>query len=200
MDPVLHIGLMAFLILGSVVALEVRNLLSAVIALGVVGLGLSILFLLLSAPDIAITQVVVEVIVVTVLIRTATRVDAEPVGRRRDKVAVICGLGLVLVLLGFSLYVFASLPMFGQPPMELGSWYLENGAQDTGASNIVTAILLDYRAYDTLGEATVILTAVLGAMVVLRSRAKRKLASAPEPPAAPAGDAQDPQTAEVSHG
>ena len=58
MDLVL-IGFMGFLILGSIVALEMRHLLSAVIAVGVVGLGLSILFLLLGAPDIAITQVVV---------------------------------------------------------------------------------------------------------------------------------------------
>ena len=67
------LGLMLFLILGSIFALEVRNLLSAVIAVGVVGLGLAILFLLLGAPDIAITQVVVEVIVVIVRPETLRR-------------------------------------------------------------------------------------------------------------------------------
>ncbi|MBP1643064.1 MAG: hypothetical protein H6Q03_1733, partial [Acidobacteria bacterium] len=82
MDAIL-IGLAAFLLLGSVAALEMKNLLSAVITVGVVGMGLSILFLLLGAPDIAITQVVVEVIVVTVMIRATTRTADEESGRPR---------------------------------------------------------------------------------------------------------------------
>ena len=85
MDTIL-VALLVFVILGSVVALELRDLLSAVIAAGVVGLGLSIMFLLLGAPDIAITQVVVEVIVVTVLIRATGRTGRdEPAGRSPDR-------------------------------------------------------------------------------------------------------------------
>ena len=81
MDPVLFV-LTVFLILGSIVALEMKDLLSAVIAIGVVGLGLSIIFLLLGAPDIAITQVVVEVIVVTVLILATKGSRVEQGGAR----------------------------------------------------------------------------------------------------------------------
>ena len=66
------LGMMLFLILGSIVALELKSRLSAVIAMGLIGLGHSILFLLLGAPDIAITMVVVEVLIATVLIKTAS--------------------------------------------------------------------------------------------------------------------------------
>jgi multisubunit Na+/H+ antiporter MnhB subunit len=175
MDPV-FLGLMLFLILGSIFALEVRNLLSAVIAVGVVGLGLAILFLLLGAPDIAITQVVVEVIVVTVLIRIAGKTESVSTGRRRDVAAALGGIVLVLALIALVVTVFAALPTFGEPKMTVSQHYLESGPEDTGATNIVTAVLLDFRGFDTLGEATVILTAVLGVLVVLRQRAKKKTA------------------------
>ena len=52
--------------------------------------------------------------------------------------------------------------------------YLRNGLRETGAANIVTSVILDYRAYDTLGEATVIFTAVIGVLTVLRAKAHRK--------------------------
>ena len=52
--------------------------------------------------------------------------------------------------------------------------YLERGLDDTGAGAAVTAVLLDYRGYDTLGEATVLFAAVMGAIVLLRKRPRRK--------------------------
>jgi multisubunit Na+/H+ antiporter MnhB subunit len=51
--------------------------------------------------------------------------------------------------------------------------YLQNGLDETGAPNIVTAVLLDFRAWDTLGEATVLFCAALGTVAVLRRRARR---------------------------
>lgn len=196
MDPVL-IGLMVFLILGSLVALEMRHLLSAVIAVGVVGLALSILFLLLGAPDIAITQVVVDVLVVTVLIRTATRTESAEKGARADKLALIGGGVLLMVFFGFMVYAFAALPEFGSPVERLSDYYLAHGPERTGATNIVTAILLDFRAYDTLGEATVILAAVLGVLVVLR-KLPRKAGAKKTPDAEDDQPAED-ELAEVTH-
>ena len=54
--------LLILMIIGSVVALEVKDLLSSVVALGAVGLGLCMTFLVLKAPDVAITQLVVEIL------------------------------------------------------------------------------------------------------------------------------------------
>ena len=51
--------------------------------------------------------------------------------------------------------------------------YVSEGADQTGAVNIVSSIILDYRAYDTLGEATVLFTAIIGATVILRKRSRK---------------------------
>ena len=67
--------LLAIMILGSIVAIETRNLLSSVISVGIVGFTLSILFLMLGAPDLAITQVVVEILALVILIRATISVD-----------------------------------------------------------------------------------------------------------------------------
>lgn len=170
MDPIL-VGLAAFLVLGSVAALEMKNLLSAVITVGVVGMGLSILFLLLGAPDIAITQVVVEVIVVTVMIRATTRTADEEAGRPRSLATVVAGVGAVLVLVGVGVAAFAALPPFGAPGPRPSDFYLAEALRATGAGNVVTSIILDFRGYDTLGEATVILVSIAGALVVARHMA-----------------------------
>ena len=58
--------------------------------------------------------------------------------------------------------------------MSVSQEYLKHSINETGASNVVMGILLDYRAYDTLGEAIVIFTAILGAFVVLRRKGKKK--------------------------
>ena len=49
-----------------------------------------------------------------------------------------------------------------------------NAISGTGAMNVVTSVILDYRAYDTLGEATVLFTAVIGVLTVMRSVGKKK--------------------------
>ena len=61
--------LIIFMILAAFVAVQVKDLLSSVIAVGAVGLGLSVAFLMLKAPDLAITQFVVEIMVLILLIR-----------------------------------------------------------------------------------------------------------------------------------
>ena len=80
---------------------------------------------------------------------------------------VLC-VGVCLTLIVLLLYTVTTLPMFGDPnhPInnEVSARYIEKGIQETGAVNIVTGMILDYRAFDTLGESTVLFT---GAMVVL---------------------------------
>lgn len=187
--------LTAFAVAGSIVALQMRDLLSAVIAVGVVGLGLAIVFLLLGAPDIAITQVVVEVIVVTVLIRAVGRSDRrEARGTRPDLPMVAVGSVAVLAVLAFTIAAFLTLPAFGAARAVPALWYLRHAPELTGATNVVTAILLDFRAYDTLGEATVILAAIVGTLVILRRPAREGGDPAPEEERPPPAEELRPPT------
>lgn len=166
--------LLIFCIIGSIIAIEARNILASVISAGVVGMGLSILFLFLGAPDIAITQVVVEIIVLIILIRSTVSIDNTAITKHRDTFAIISSLVFFGLFLVFAFMAFQGLPKFGEPLMKVSSKYLEQSITQTGASNIVMGILLDYRAYDTLGEATVIFTAILGSFVVLRQKGKKE--------------------------
>ena len=58
--------------------------------------------------------------------------------------------------------------------MTVSEFYPVNAVTGTGAINVVSSVILDYRAYDTLGEATVLFTAVVGVLTVMRSKGKKK--------------------------
>ncbi len=89
----------------------------------------------------------------------------------------------ILTLAGIfmlSISVFQKLPAFGDPLLTTASHYLAEGARETGAANLVSAVILDYRAYDTLGEITVLFTAILGTFTVLRLRKEKGSEGGPE--------------------
>ncbi|NQT88180.1 DUF4040 domain-containing protein [bacterium] len=169
-------ALIAFMFIGSIIAIEARDLLSTVISVSAVGAALSVIALLIGAPDIALTQVVVEVLCLIVLIRVVvTREDTTYDSHPADS-ATAMGLGFGAFLVVICAVAFATLRPFGHPlladpklgPGTMGSQYLTQTFSGTGAPNAVTGVLLDFRAYDTLGEATVIFAAVIGVYVLLR--------------------------------
>jgi multicomponent Na+:H+ antiporter subunit B len=168
------IFLIGFMILGSVVALELRDVLSSIVAIGVVGLAVSLAFLLLQAPDLAIVQFLFEIFALIILVRAFLRKEVHVLAPAKSNrwILAFTVLGLAAVLL-LSLKIFRLVPPFGEPLMSVSRHYLENGASEVGAANLVAAVILDYRAYDTLGEVTVLLTAIVGTLTVLRSRARR---------------------------
>ncbi|MFA5154348.1 MAG: hydrogenase subunit MbhD domain-containing protein, partial [Clostridia bacterium] len=79
-------AVLILMIIGAIVAMEIEDLLSSVIALGAVGMGLTLEFLLLRAPDLAITQLVVEILTVIILIRVTIGANI-PHQRLRSKTA-----------------------------------------------------------------------------------------------------------------
>jgi len=169
------IFLLGFMILGSIAALEIKDILSSIVAIGVVGLALSTAFLILQAPDLAIVQFLFEIFALIILILAFLRKDyhdLEP-ARLHRLTAGLTALTLIAVF-AFSLHVFKSLPEFGLPALTTGRYYLENAGASVKSANIVAAVVLDYRAYDTLGEVTVLFTAILGTMTVLRVRKAKK--------------------------
>lgn len=164
--------LLLFMIFAAVVAVEIEDLLSSVIAVGAVGLGLCLAFLILKAPDLAITQLVVEILCLIILIRATLKKDLPLVKDGRwvfNTASTFLFIGIFLFLAYFAL---KELPCFGQPIMRVAKTYLEQGLQKTGATNLVASIILDFRGYDTLGEVTVLFTAVIGVLAVMRKVGK----------------------------
>ena len=79
------------------------------------------------------------------------------------------GFVFLAVIFGFLLMTAVNMHTFGEPIYDdMDTYMIENGQNETGANNIVTAVVFDYRGFDTLGEATVLFTAVTGVLVVLR--------------------------------
>jgi multisubunit Na+/H+ antiporter MnhB subunit len=77
-------------------------------------------------------------------------------------------MGVALLLIGVWAVFLARLPLeYGNPVSEVAEYYLTHCEEDTGARNVVAAVLADYRLYDTVGEATVLFTAILGVTLIL---------------------------------
>lgn len=170
--------LLAVMLAAALVASETRNLLAAAVALGLVGFSVAIMFILVQAPDLAIVQIVVETLTVvffTAVILRTTQIDTTAVGLRMETAMFVAAFlafgGLFLSLI---VGVLRELPRFGEPTMRLATEYIQFGLERTGAANIVAAIILDFRGYDTLGEVTVLFTAVVGVLTVMRMVSKKK--------------------------
>jgi multisubunit Na+/H+ antiporter MnhB subunit len=172
--------LLVFMIVAAIIAVEVRDLLAAVVALGAVGLALSVAFLILKAPDLAITQLVVEIICLVILIQATVSRDRVDAWGWRTAAAAAGAAVFSAAFLLFARRAFMEMPAFGAPLMRVGRMYLDEGlARMSGGLNVVGNIILDYRAYDTLGEATILFTSVIGVLALVR-RVGRKNHGRPE--------------------
>ncbi len=166
--------LLIFMIVGALFVIEMDNLLSTAVVLGTIGIGLSVAFLFLGAPDLAIVEIVVDVISLIVLIRATINRDIKE--KAEESTSLISRIPLLVIVVIFFIFTynaFQHLPAFGNPlfagnPFAPSNIYLRDGFSKTGASNIVAAIILDFRAYDTFGEAIVLFTSIIGALSVLR--------------------------------
>lgn len=169
----LHV-ILGLMIIAAFVAMQIKDLLSSVIALGAVGFGLTLAFLMLRAPDLAITQLVVEILAVIILIRATAGAKVPQEGIKTRLGYFLFALLFAAIFLAFSYKAVLQLPGFGNPIMKMGSQYIAEAMRKTGAANIVAAVILDFRGYDTLGEATILFTSVIGVLAVLRSTGKKE--------------------------
>jgi multicomponent Na+:H+ antiporter subunit B len=170
--------LLIFIVIASLIAVETTDLLSAVICIGAMGFGVSLMFLFLRAPDIAITQIVVEVLGLIILIRATISRDLTFISGDKEFFGTVVSVAIIFVIFLAGLRVFETLPDFGtaifaEAPNAASKTYISEGMEKTGAANLVASVILDYRAYDTLGEATVLFTSIIGATVLLRRDAKQ---------------------------
>lgn len=164
------------MILGALFAIHAKDLLSAVIACGIVGYGLVICFLLLRAPDLAIVQIVVETITLIIMVAVVLDSSREEKFAKLDSqgyINAVLGLIVAMVLLYFFIKAAHTLDAFGEGTLRMADAYVNGAAEKTGSANLVTGVVFDFRGYDTLGEATVLVTAVLGVLTILRIKGKK---------------------------
>jgi Multisubunit Na+/H+ antiporter, MnhB subunit len=88
----------------------------------------------------------------------------------KDSISIAKPLAIVLVVAVFLIVLLPAFGLsFGEPrTSSTDDYYIENTQEETGSSNAVTAVVFDYRGFDTLGEATVLFIAVLGIIMLFR--------------------------------
>ena len=160
--------LLFFMVVGAIIAVEIRDLLSAVIVAGIVGFAMTLVFLLLQAPDLAITQAGVEVLTLIMLVAALAKTTRKGIPTPWMSTGILLGLLFLLVFVGTFAVGLTGLPSFGNPAINVTNYYYQHGVQEAGGINLVADIILDYRGYDTLGEAIVLFTSALGVAAVLR--------------------------------
>lgn len=164
----------AVLIVTAVLALRVRDLLTAVALLASYSLFVALLFTGIQALDVALVEAALGAGLTGVMFVAAIMVTTRHSTARERPNHRFVVLGLVAAFLGLMLYSSTGLPDRGDPdaPTRTGiaEYYLEHSMRDTQTPNVVTALLADYRSLDTLGETLVILTAALSVALVLSRR------------------------------
>jgi len=171
--------LCALLAVGAAVAAFAHTRLAAVAGLGAVGYGMAMIFLALGAPDLALTQVLVETLVVVLLVLAFRHLPELRVAARPERwrwlhaaVAVIAGIAATGLVLAAQQQQLA--PHLGDR-LIAAAWERGLGA------NAVNVILVDIRALDTFGEITVLLLAAIGVAALVAPGAKPRIAIARSP-------------------
>jgi multicomponent Na+:H+ antiporter subunit B len=153
-----------------------RNLFAVVILLGIYSFLMATVLVALDAVDVAMTEASVGAGISTVLMLSALHlskgVEIKPLHKPLLPLLVAVATGAALV------YGTLGLPAFSDPDAPIHQHvvprYLNDGLRETGVPNIVTAVLASYRGYDTLGETTVVFTAGIGVIALLRRARRRK--------------------------
>ena len=133
--------------------LTTRSRLASTVLLGTTGVGITLQMLMLGAPDVALTQLVVEsltVVVMMIVLRYQPR-SFPPTPRRRQITATVFG-----ALAGIVSFLGVYTLLGRHDRSELGMWYITEAGEMTGADNLVAVILVEFRGFDTLGELSVL--------------------------------------------
>lgn len=170
MEAVIIAALLAMMAALTVVIAGQRNLFAVVILGGIYSFLMATVLVALDAVDVAMTEAAVGAGISTVLFLSALYLGkSEEVKSLRNRLlplAVAGATGGVLV------YGTLDLPAFSDPNAAIHKHvaprYIEGALRETGVPNVVTAVLASYRGYDTLGETTVVFTAGIGVIALLR--------------------------------
>ncbi|MGD8415971.1 MAG: DUF4040 domain-containing protein [Pseudomonadales bacterium] len=160
--------LLTLLVIAALGIVRAANLFTAVMLMGIFSLIMALIFFILDAADVALTEAAVGAGISTVLLLGALALT--PSHERR---APPQWLALIVVTLTTLLVVYATFetPRLGDPQapvhQHVAPWYLERTPELLDIPNVVTAVLGSFRAYDTLGEVIVVLTAGIGVLFLL---------------------------------
>lgn len=173
-DPYMWLALIAFT--ASIVAIPfINNRMTAVIVAGVSGYLVALMFVIFRAPDLALTQLLIET--VSVILFMLVFVNLPKLKKEKTKkstkifnLVVSISVGLMITLVSISAFVFGS--EVNYPSIK--EYFIENSKELAGGYNIVNVILVDFRGLDTMLEILVLAIAALGVISMVKLRLKER--------------------------
>ena len=169
-------AVLTFSMLGGAAAILLRDVLNAIVAFAAFSFGIAAAWVLLAAPDVALTEAAVGAGITTVFFLVTIAKTVRPGGERLLERVEWRSVAVVTLLAGTLLATVGSLPAVGAADSPVATspvteYYLTNAYTETGVENAVTAVLAAYRGFDTFGEATVVIAAGVAVLLVLRQEA-----------------------------
>ena len=159
-------------VIGLVAVLTAASRLTAIVALGIQGFAVAMLFLLFGAPDLSFTQFMVETLSVVILTLVMTRLRLSPSDHRKrgqklldGTIALSCGTGFALMLLKSTEQSFDT---------NLTQFFSAYSKLIAHGNNVVNVIIVDFRGTDTLGEIAVVMITGLAILALIRIRSNSK--------------------------
>jgi multicomponent Na+:H+ antiporter subunit A len=156
------------LCLGAFGTIAAQSRLTAIVILGIDGALVSLLFVMFGAPDVAFTQLMIEVVSLVLLVLAFHFLPDYITIRspRREQFRDILFAALVGVTVTVLVLVAETNPV--APP--ISRWYIDNAVPIGQGHNVVNVVVVDFRGMDTLGEITVLIIAAIGVVALLRLR------------------------------
>ncbi len=167
LNPFYISGLIVIIVCSTLYATLTQSRIATIIGMGVIGYGISLIYLYYSAVDLAITQILVETLIVVMFVLVLQRLPrfavlSSRLTRLRDLMIALTFGSVMTVLAIKALHV-----EFSHPISDL---MVQNSKVNAFGQNVVNVILVDFRALDTLGEVTVLVIAAMGVFVLLKTR------------------------------
>ncbi|NDF13014.1 MAG: DUF4040 domain-containing protein [Proteobacteria bacterium] len=165
---IIDIVLLVLLVTTAVYTVITRQLLVSVMLLSLYSLLMALIYLVLGAPDVAMTEAAVGAGISTILMLAALLLTGE---KEKSWRQVPTALAVVVLTGGLLIYAVFDMPPYGEKNnvtnQHVVPHYITQTQSEIGIPNLVTAALASYRGYDTLGETVVVLTAALSVLLVI---------------------------------
>jgi len=172
----INIAVLTFLVLTSISVALVKNLLTATIMLSIYSLMMAVMYLVLGAPDVAITEAAIGAGISTLLFLAVLLLTGA---EEKPSTHPIIPLVVIVITAAALVYATAGMPVFGDAAAitnkHVASYYLENSSEQIGIPNVVTSVLASYRGYDTMGETFVVFTAGISILLLIGGKKQANL-------------------------
>ncbi|WP_407081106.1 Na+/H+ antiporter subunit A [Evansella halocellulosilytica] len=169
-----YLWIITFVLIAATISIPfIQHRITAIIAIGVIGFLLALLFVVFRAPDLALTQLLVETVLVVLLLLAFYHLPELRKAKFTAKFSlpnliVSIGVGLVVTLTAFSAHAMNHEFGFDR----ISSYFVENSVPLAGGYNMVNVILVDFRGLDTLLEVLVLAIAALGVVTLIKHKMK----------------------------